>query len=193
MLPFPPRMRLARTSDGPALADLVNFAGEGLPLHLWKELAGPDEDPWEIGAARQVKRAEDGQMVVIEEAGTVVAAMNGYPICGVVEIGEAMPPIFRPLQMLENMVVGTWYLNVVATYPRARGRGLGSRLLAYAEGRAVEEGLAAVSIIVADENVGARRLYERLGYGEIARADIVKDGWDNPSSQWILLKKAIEA
>jgi ribosomal protein S18 acetylase RimI-like enzyme len=189
-----PPMRLARPSDGPALADLVNFAGEGIPLHLWKSLAAPGQDPWAIGSQRQAKRAEEGHVVVIEEAGTVVAAMTGYPIGREpAPVAGETPAMVRPLRELEQRVPSTWHLDVLATYPRARGRGLGSRLVALAEGYARNDGLKGVSIIVADGNVGARRLYERLGYEELDRAAMVKDGWDSPSSEWILLMKASEA
>ena len=34
-----PGLRAARPDDAPALAELVNFAGEGLPLYLWGKMA----------------------------------------------------------------------------------------------------------------------------------------------------------
>lgn len=187
-----PPLRLATPADGPALADLVNFAGEGLPLYLWKKMVGPGEDPWALGVERQARRAEAGQIVAIDEGTGVVAAMTGYPIDAAEPLPDDMPPMWRVLQELENQVVGTWYLNVLATYPRARGRGLGARLIAHAEATASDLGKHGVSIIVANENHGARRLYERLGYGELDRRPMVKETWENPSTEWILLKKAIE-
>lgn len=188
-LDLAPPLRKAVPADGRALAELVNFAGEGIPLWLWKRIAGPGEDPWAVGTARQAERAEAGQIVVVDEGAGVMAAMTGYPIEAPEPITDDIPPLIKALQELENLVVGTWYLNVLATYPRARGRGLGARLIAHGEAIAREAGLGAVSIIVADENHGARRLYERLGYREIESRDMVKEDWQSPSSQWILLKK----
>jgi hypothetical protein len=46
-----------------------------------------------------------------------------------------------------------------------------------------------LSVIVSDANVGARRLYERSGYREIARRPMVKEGWDNAGREWVLLVK----
>nr|WP_255720272.1 GNAT family N-acetyltransferase [Acuticoccus kalidii] len=185
-------MRLATEADGPALADLVNFAGEGLPLYLWRRLAAPGENPWTIGAHRQAQRAAAGQTVVVDEGSGVLAAMTGYPIGeDPVPIGDDMLPVLRPLQELENKVPGTWYLNVLATYPRARGRGFGARLIHFAESHAAAAGHHGVSIVVADTNVGARRLYERLGYREIERAPVIQDDWETASTEWILLTKAI--
>jgi len=48
-----------------------------------------------------------------------------------------------------------------------------------------------MSIIVADTNVGACRLYERSGYREIARRPAVKEDWDGAAKEWVLLVKPI--
>jgi ribosomal protein S18 acetylase RimI-like enzyme len=182
-------MRLATPQDGVALAELVNYAGEGLPLYLWRSLAGPGEDPWAIGAARQARQAEAGNVIVVEQGASVVAAMVGHPLDELPPAEDSLPAILRPIRELERKVPRTWYLNVLATYPRARGKGLGSRLLEVAEADAAARGLSGVSIICADANVGAHRLYQRLGYHEIARAPMVKSGWESPSEAWILLIK----
>lgn len=46
------RLRAATVDDADALAVLVNFAGEGMPLYLWEKMAQGGEDAWEIGRAR---------------------------------------------------------------------------------------------------------------------------------------------
>jgi ribosomal protein S18 acetylase RimI-like enzyme len=46
-----------------------------------------------------------------------------------------------------------------------------------------------MSIIVSDANAGARRLYQRLGYQEIAERRMVKYAWENPGQNWVLLVK----
>ena len=65
------------------------------------------------------------------------------------------------------------------------------RLLALAEDLAREQDLSAMSLIVASGNAGARRLYERTGYVEIARRAIVKEGWECDSDEWVLLVKRL--
>ena len=89
----------------------------------------------------------------------------------------------------ENLAPATWYVNVLAAYPGERGRGHGSALLALAERIAAEAGIRALSIIVSDSNTGARRLYERTGYREVARRRKVKEDWHNPGTEWVLLLK----
>jgi hypothetical protein len=46
-----------------------------------------------------------------------------------------------------------------------------------------------MSVIVSDANLGAHRLYERLGYNERARRLMVKDNWQNEGRSWVLLTK----
>jgi len=174
--PKPP-IRRATAADAAALAKFVNFAGEGMPLYFWRQIAGDGEDPWEIGRRRQAERLQGGTAFVIDEGGGAIAAMTGYPIPALPEaFGDDDPDIFRPLIELENLAPSTWYVNILAALPEHRGRGYGARLLALAEDIARDQALAAMSLIVASGNEGARRLYERTGYVETARRAIVKDG-----------------
>jgi len=189
--PKPP-IRRATAADVAALADLVNIAGEGLPLYVWQQIAGDGEDPWEIGRKRQVERMEASTAFVIDEGGGAIACLTGYPVAAAPElVGDDELDIFRPLIELESLAPLTWYVNILAAYPEHRGRGFGVRLLALAEDIAREQGLSAMSLIVASANAGARRLYERIGYGETARRPIVKDGWDCESDEWVLLVKRL--
>ncbi|MEM9222951.1 MAG: GNAT family N-acetyltransferase [Pseudomonadota bacterium] len=188
--PVPP-LRLARPDDSPALAQLINFAAQGLPLYLWKTPGEPGEDPWERGAKREAERASLGEITVIDKGHGVEASMTAYALREMRPVTDEVSPILRVLKELENEAIGTWYINVLAAFPHARGKGYGARLIGHAEAVAADEGLRGVSIIVADANHGARRLYERLGYRETSRKPMVKNGWENPSTDWLLLEKPI--
>ena len=192
MIALDPPFRRAVSADGPALARLVNFAGEGLPLHLWRGMAAPGEDPWAVGAARQAAKAESGGVVVVDEGHGAVASMTGYPIGSEPEPVDGLPPLLRPLQALENKALDSWYLNILAVMPERRGSGLGSALLGIAERVAAAEGRRRVSLIVADDNVGARRFYARAGYAETAAAPVVRDGWETAAKDWLLLIKELD-
>ena len=102
-----------------------------------------------------------------------------------------MPAMFCPLQELENLAPDNWYVNVLAAYPEHRAKGLGARLLALAEDLARAQSLSAMSLIIASGNTGARRLFERIGYAETARRDLVKDGWACDSDEWMLMIKPL--
>jgi ribosomal protein S18 acetylase RimI-like enzyme len=189
-------IRPATLQDAPALAELVNFAGEGLPLYLWTKMAKNGEDAWSVGRAR-ASREGGGfsyrNATVVEADGAVAASLIGYPLADEPEpIDEAsMPPMFLPLQQLENLAPGTWYVNVLASYPNWRGRGFGTMLLKHAETlAAATDARKGMSVIVADNNAGAQRLYERMGYRLIAERPMVKESWQSAGSAWVLLVKS---
>ena len=192
MVTSSPSIRPATPQDSAALAELVNFAGEGLPLYVWAKIAKDGEDPWAVGRARAAR--EQGSFSyrnasVIEQDGAVAAALIGYALPDVPEaIGANMPAMFVPLQELENLAPGTWYVNVLASYPQWRKKGLGTALLAHAETLAEAASTKrGMSVIVADNNVGARRLYERMGYRERAKRPMVKESWQSSGAAWVLL------
>jgi len=189
-LPF----RRATPDDAAAMAELVNMAGEGLPVHIWSRMAQAGEDAWEIG--RQRARRESGQFsfrntVVRDEEGEVAACLIGYPLAEPEPIDPDMPAMFVPLQELENLAPATWYVNVLAAYPQHRRKGFGRALLSIADRLAAEAGLAGLSIIVSDANHGASRLYESCGYAEVASRPMVKEDWENDGENWVLLVKRL--
>jgi ribosomal protein S18 acetylase RimI-like enzyme len=191
-----PPYRKARKADADALCTLINFAGEGLPMYLWSRMAGEGESAWDIGRQRACR--EDGgfsyrNAIVREDKGQAIAALIGYPIAPVPEpwLADKMPPMFVPLQQLEDLAASTWYVNVLAVSPDQRGRGCGSELLAMAEQCARQAGCPGLSIIVSDANTGARRLYERTGYVERAMRPMVKEGWKHDGCNWVLLVREI--
>ena len=185
-------IRAAEEGDCHELAQLINIAGEGLPLYLWRRMAGPGEDPWAIGrerAARDSGGFSYRNSVIADIGGNIAGALLGYPVAaepGSVDPANT-PPMFVPLLELENLAAGTWYVNAVAAFPEARGRGVGSRLMHWAGQEATALGLRGTSLIVSDANRDARRLYERLGYAAVASRPMVKERWQNPGENWVLM------
>ncbi len=60
-----------------------------------------------------------------------------------------------------------------------------------AEQLAMKSGAGALSLIVAEENVAARRLYERLGYRAMARQAIIQFPGCPHTGDWVLMKKVL--
>ncbi len=186
--------RAATAEDADHLAKLINYAGEGMPLYLWERMAENGETAWDVGR-RRAQRTEGGfsylNATIAEADGEVAGCLIGYALPDEPEDidYDEMPPMFVPLQELENLAPGTWYVNVLAVHTHLRGAGVGTALLEVAERLAAEKACRGLSLIVADANTGARRLYERCGYEEQASREMVKDDWDNPSKKWVLLTK----
>ncbi len=194
---LPTSIRPATPDDAQALVEIIDMASEGLSSYLWAQMAEPGESVREFGERRA--RRDDGgfsyrnaQIAEVED--TPAGGLIGYPLPDEpAEIGPDLPAMFVPFQELENLACGSWYINVLAVYPRYRGRGLGRRLLDAAEKVATEGGRQSLSVMVFDRNLGARRLYERVGYREIARRPIVKEDWACESSETVLLMKELVA
>ena len=196
MLTLDPPFRRATPADASALAELADMAGEGMPFHLWTRMAGPVETPWDIGRARA--RGTHGSFshrnaVVAEADGHVIASLVGYRLPDnppAVDLDNT-PAMLVPMQDLEYQAPGTFYVNFLATRSDHRRQGYGARLLTIADWMASVADASGLSIIVTDANKNARRLYERSGYGLAAARPMVKEDWENPGENWLLLTKAL--
>jgi ribosomal protein S18 acetylase RimI-like enzyme len=187
-----PLLRPARRGDAEDLARLAELASEGMTSHVWSGMAGPGEDPMAIGARRAAR--DEG---AFSWRNAVLAELGGRVAGGLVcyRIGEApapldgLPAMFRPLQALENRAPGTEYVHILATLPAFRRQGVATRLLGEAARRGA--GSRGLSLVVADGNLPARRLYAALGFAEAAREPMVKEGWRNPGRQWLLMLRPV--
>ncbi len=189
-------LRPARKSDAAALAILVDIAGEGMPSYMWSRMREPGQSVFEVGRARAA-RDEGGfsyrNATVAEIGGEVAACLVDYRLDDPYDTGDlnVLPDMVRPLVELEAKAPGSWYINVLAAFPEFRGRGIGRRLLDLAEERGRAQGAKAASMIVASENEGAMRLYDRIGYREIARAPVVEYPGCGHGGDWVLMVKPI--
>jgi len=189
-------IRPARKSDASHLAVLVDIAGEGMPSEMWGTMKAPGQSLLEFGrsrAARDTGAFSFRNAVMIEVDGEVAGCLIDYRLDDPYDTGDldALPAAVRPLVELEAQAPGSWYINVLATFPEFRGLGLGSRLLGHAEERARAAGAREASIIVASENEGAVRLYARLGYVERARRPVVTFPGEIRGGDWVLLIKPV--
>ncbi|OHC55857.1 MAG: hypothetical protein A3D16_17590 [Rhodobacterales bacterium RIFCSPHIGHO2_02_FULL_62_130] len=188
-------IREAKASDAAHLVRFINMAADDLPLHFWQKSVGPEGDPWAYGqerAARESGNFSYRNAWLAECDGEVAACLLGYQAeAEPAPIAPDTPAIFVPLLELEALAPGSWYLNVLATYDRFRGKGLGNALLAYAEDVAHRAGCGSISLITADTHPDALRLYTAKGYHEVARRAVAKGDWQVEASEWILLVKSI--
>ena len=188
-------IRDARASDADDLVRFINMAADDLPLHFWKKSVGDGADPIAYGrerAARDTGNFSYRNAWLAEVDGQVAACLLGYPAAMEPDpIEPGTPPIFVPLLELEALAPGSWYLNVLATYPQFRGKGCGSALLAHAEDVTRKAGRTTISLIAEDTHEDALRLYRSKGYTEVARRPLVKEDWPVDASEWILFTKSL--
>ena len=68
MIHLEPPFRPASREDAPALAELVNMAGEDLPFYLWTGMAEAGEDPWCVGRRRALRETGSFDLGSLGEA-----------------------------------------------------------------------------------------------------------------------------
>lgn len=187
----------ATNTDCRALAELAMIAGEGVPGWFWAQSQQPGEDLCEVGA-RSVS-SETGNFsyrnawlawLDNEIAGMLLA----YRLPDADHPGDlaAYPEFMQPLIELENLVPDSFYINMLASYPQFRNRGLGAALMAEAERQAVAAGCGLLSLQVFEQNRGALRLYQRLGYAVTAQREIIAHESIPHTGKVLLLTRAVD-
>jgi ribosomal protein S18 acetylase RimI-like enzyme len=191
-----PIFRPATKADAASLAVLVDIAGEGLPAHLWSTLKSPGQSILELGRER-AQREEGGfsyrNAVVAEVGGEIAAALIGYRLDDPYDLGDLgeVPEVVRPLVKLESHAPGSWYVNVLTTFPEFRRQGIGLKLLDQAEAKALETAAPTLSVIVADWNEPAKRLYARAGYEAEAREPVFRFPGCPQAGHWLLMVRSL--
>ena len=92
-----------------------------------------------------------------DDALLAAAGMRGLRMAAVSLFGRGL------LRFMDNVPEGDYYLQAVAVDDRHRGKGVGSLLMDHSEQEARAAGCRRIALDVAEENAGARRLYERRG------------------------------
>ena len=165
-------LRPAQQGEARIVARLLQIAADGMADYTWSTIAEAGEDLLDIGERRVARSGVEMSFenaTLAEADGKVAGMMLGYPVPDG-EVPVAAPdadPILAPLIELEQP--NSFYICALAAFECRRGLGLGSRLLQVAEAQAADHGLDTMSLIVFEQNVGALRLYQRVGYKEVAR------------------------
>ena len=94
---------------------------------------------------------------------------EGYRALRAAIIAAAFGPVFRILDTLED---GDFYLQAIAVDEDLRGAGVGSILIGWVEDQGRATGSRRLCLDVAGANLGARRLYERLGMEVVSESKI---------------------
>lgn len=184
-------VRAARNADIPLVLSLVNRAGGGLPLEMWKQSGPPDTNPWDVGAELMMYEHADIYL------GNTWVAEDGKGGQGVVVLYSLPRPkrqddkhealFMKPLIQLEAEAADTTHVSYLCTVEGARSGGLGSSLLRFSESFRGRRGM---SIVVAGENARARALYERFGYQELTHRPLLGPDGSMTGDRWILMVKS---
>ncbi len=158
--------RPATRADSRAIAALFQISSDGVADYIWTLLARPGESLLDVGERRYARDGVDFSFencLVATHHERVVGMLHSFAMASHDDDQDENPdPILRPYAELE--VPGSLYISGVATLDSVRGRGIGTVFLERAVERARTMNLDKLSLIVFEQNQGAKRLYERHGY-----------------------------
>ena len=171
------RFRSARKEDCRTIAELYRISSDGVADYIWRKLAEPGEEHIEVGERRYAR--EDTvfsyrNCTLVERNGEVIGMLVAFPVepdPDVSDPDEEVDPVLKPYNELERP--GSFYICGMALFPEYRGEGLGTGMLELARQQAYQRGLEELSLIVFEQNAGAKRLYERHGFREVDRRPVV--------------------
>ena len=171
------RFRPAEKDECRTIALLYSISSDGLADYIWTTLAKPGEDILDVGERRYSNEEllfSYKNCIVAEYKGGIIGMLVAFPMYlpDGPDASNEPDPVLAPYAKLEKD--SSYYIMGVAVFPEYRGKGIGTRFLELAEGKAREHGLSQLSLIVFEQNEGAKRLYERHGFYEIMREKVVR-------------------
>ncbi|HTS52710.1 MAG TPA: GNAT family N-acetyltransferase [Burkholderiales bacterium] len=167
-------IRPAQRSECHRIAELYRISSDGVADYIWTKLARPGEDILDVGRRRYEREGTPfsyENCKLVEVQGSVVGMLVAFPM-EVDDEHEETDPVLVPYSVLEEDQ--SYYICGMPVDVEHRGKGIGTRLLAEAERTCRELGLRKLSPVVFEQNVLAKRLYERCGYAERRRHPVVR-------------------
>ncbi|HEU5002158.1 MAG TPA: GNAT family N-acetyltransferase [Actinomycetota bacterium] len=155
---LPVDLRPCRPDDEEAAAALIIRAFEEFRPEISQQF-------WErfvAGAHQQATRPRGTELVVAEQAGTLLGAVTYCPAGGRYG-GASWPAVWSAIRLL-------------GVDPSARGLGVGRLLAAWCVARARELGDEAIGLHTSGFMIPARRIYEALGFERWPDLDVTPEG-----------------
>ena len=172
-------LRPAKPEDAPAVAVLVDAAADGMFKAMVGDLSVLAEASLTPGHQLSLEHAVvavDGDQLVgatsamtgvdaRADSSQALAAAAGWRSVRMMVVSGLFRPILR---FMERHNDDEFYVMAIAVKPEARNSGVGSQLLADVEQRAAAAGSAHIALDVDANNSGAKRLYARKGFRQVA-------------------------
>lgn len=194
------KIRSATRNDAREIARLIALSSDGVAEIEWHEEAAKEGcDPLDIGERTYRDPRGDysfNNATIVETNGAAAGMLLAFGMPDAEPRNPGNRPsaddenVFAPYIYLEEP--NSWYICGVAIYPQHRGHGLGTRLMQIANQQARERGFSTLSLVVFDQNQGAMRLYERLGYTVVDQAPVVPHPLIHYQGNALLMLRSVE-
>jgi len=189
-------IKKASLQDCYSVAELALIAGEGIPAFFWEQARKNGEDIISVGARNLESETENfsyknAHVAVVDgKIGGMLLAYRLPASEAAEDLGE-LPQFIRPLVELEQCVPESFYVNMLACYPQFRGKGIGSALMSIVDQLAQDAGCHISSVEVFEQNEGALKLYQRLGYNIAESRQVIPHSCHPYTGEIFLLTKAV--
>jgi ribosomal protein S18 acetylase RimI-like enzyme len=163
--------------DSYALAELAISAGDGMYEFLLQDMA-----PKEMLAglmARSIKQGTGGlswrNCFVAVDQGIVIGMINAFPAAWLQDEEQDILPqdrvqVLQPIDQAQDWE--SFLVNGVAVHASHRRQGAGKRLIEWSVEQAKTRGFARITSNVWEDNVAARRLFEKQGFQVQTRIEV---------------------
>jgi len=195
-------IRSAMRRDAADLAILDNLAGHGIPMIFWKELTTNDRNEDAVAVGRD-RIADDNSFYNWKKARVSV---DNDLILGMAT-SYIMPPAntddadsealkrstkaFKPVFELYDLCAHHWFIDALAVYPCAQGRGIGRRLFDDSIALGQKSEAQTMSLIVEDTNEIAYALYRSYGFEVTDQRDFVPFKGALEINEWLLMSRTL--
>jgi len=193
-------IRTATRDDGRDIAKLIAISSDGVAEIEWHEQAEIEHcDPLDIGEQTYQNPQGDysfNNTTILEINGEVAGMLLAFGMPGTESRNPENRPaaddenVFSPYIYLEEP--NSWYVCGVALYPQHRGHGLGTRLMDLANEQAKENGFSILSLVAFEQNKGAVKLYDKLGYTVVDQAQVVPHPLIHYDGNALLMIRSVE-
>lgn len=172
------RIHKASQSELKDIAKLALIAGEGIPAWFWKQSATEVQDIEDVGAKKLLPETDNFSYRNVHDAEIDGKVAGMILACRLPDEENAddldeLPEFIRPMVELEQCVPCSFYINMLATFPRYRNMSIGTGLMGIVDRLAGDAGCSLSSLEVFEQNEGALRLYQRLGYEIVENRRVV--------------------
>lgn len=176
----------------------MDQASEGMSSWLWAQDAEKGQSAQDVGMNRA--RRESGgfcypNATLLESESKVAGMLVAYKLPNEIDVAaelEGVPDFLAPIIELECLAPGSFYINAIAVYPEHRSKGFGSLLMNEAERQALDQGLDTLSLVAFEDNVGAVRLYKRLGFSIAgSRPTVAHESVSHAGNEILMTRKLV--
>lgn len=193
-------IRTATRDDAREIAKLIAISSDGVAEIEWHEQAEMEHrDPLDIGELTYQNPQGDysfNNTTILEINGEVAGMLLAF---GMPEAEPRNPEnrpaaddknVFAPYIYLEEP--NSWYVCGVAIHPQHRGHGLGTRLMYLASEQAKQNKFTTLSLVAFEQNKGAVKLYDKLGYTVVDQAQVVPHPLIHYDGNALLMIRSVE-